>query len=284
MRRDTLRAMRRTLALSIVLAHVGCSLGADLSGFSSGGSQENGPADAGAEASSSSAEASALEAGEAGAATSPYVRAVRDDGPIAYFRFEESGGQICANEIAGSPISCLYPSSKVTYGATGAVGRCARFEDFLVRTTLAGPTDFPNDVPFTIELWAMVDTFGDEHSIFAQMSGSPRTGTWLLWDDTKVVSETWVGEQHYLGALLEGTLPLKRFVHLALVHSDKDNIYVDGIPGYGYVVTNGLKRAATGVPFQLGSFVGCVDELAIYDKALGGDRFAVHMAARASGN
>ncbi len=224
-----------------------------------------------------------VDGGDATGGTDAYRASIVANGPIAYFRFEESSGTICRNEIAGSPITCLYPPSNVTFGRPGAIGRCVRTDTDNAQLSVTGPTDFPDDVPFTVELWVKFEQTSASTAIFKQMANGAglRTGSWLLTKSTgEAFSETWKEGEHNLYTFKSGPLPLDRFVHIALVHTDRDYLYVDGASGEGSILKPGVKRIATGVPMLVSGLIGCVDELAMYDKALTPADLAAHITAR----
>jgi hypothetical protein len=230
--------------------------------------------------------------GTGGGGTTAYSASVLSDGPIAYFRFEDAAGPSCINEIDGSPISCIYPTVDVTLRAPGAdgAGHCLSADTAL--TNVFGPLDFPDDVPFTIELWVRAEPSleGSSFTLFSDM-GDPsdlmgRTGTWLLVDDARTpFSQTWVDGEHtlYTNGKSVLKLPLGQWVHVALQHSDIDRLFVDLQTADNGSLDGYLPRKVNDVPLSLGGFVGCVDELAIYDVALPADRLAAHVAARGGG-
>lgn len=220
----------------------------------------------------------------AGGSASLYASTVLADQPMAHFRFEDAVGATCHNEVDGSPITCVYPSAEATAGASGADGRSLCFSTNQPTASLFGGLDFPDDVPFTLELWVNVaaSMSGASFPLFENMKdpGGQRTGTWLLvGPDDVPFSETWVAGVHYLYTHATTPLPFDTWVQIVLTHSDVDHLFINAAPAPGGFVMEGLKRAATGVPFSLGGFVGCVDEFSAYDHELAADRIAAHFAA-----
>jgi hypothetical protein len=222
---------------------------------------------------------------ESGALSIRYRSEVIADSPIAYFRFEGEQSAGCTNEVSPSPISCIYPADGVTRGVPGPVGRALHF-DGTSQVALAGGLDFPNDTPFTIEFLMTLEVAGSP-PVLAQMQPTPRTGTWMWVTDPSFApctgclrTETWVNNEHYLYTMTAEALPTTQILHIALSHTDRDYLYVNGRVASGSIVTPGLRRQPTGVPMMLGGYPGLVDEFAVYDHALTPERFVAHIAAR----
>ena len=259
----------------------GCSL-IDLDGLENGAG--GGAASATSATSTTATGVSSASVGTGGAAPGPYETAVLADSPLAYFRFEDSTAATCSNQLQGSGIACSYPDHGFSQGAKGTVGSGICFDSKDALLQFSGPLDFPGDVPFTMELWIDVSSSmsGQGGEIFSDMMdpGEMRTGTWLLLGNDDVpFSETWINGNHYL--YTHGTMPISfgKWVQVVLTHSDVDHLYIDTQPTDGGVVNGGYQRVTNGVPLSIGGLVGCVDELSIYDHALGTDRIAVHFAA-----
>src|SRR4051812_9334389 len=118
----------RALGILSLVATSGCSLLLDTNGASE--ADEPATVDAGADASP--------DAGAAGV----YRSLVLSDGPVAYFRFEETSGATCKNEVPGSTVSCAYPASGIVRGGAGAFGAAVCFENRDALVTFIGPTEF----------------------------------------------------------------------------------------------------------------------------------------------
>ena len=153
-----------------------------------------------------------------------------------------------------------------------------------------GGLDFPGDVPFTIEAWVDLDS-GAAESIGQDVSsdtGANHNGFGLFVADPQlyggVRTELWSSGTLLLVTQQHAPAPTGRFFHLAVSHDLRDgldHLFVDGTEAVEEFRGAPGPRPATGSAFVWGGFVGALDELAVYDKALPVDRIAAHVAARA---
>lgn len=285
------------LVAAIVLggALVACSVLVDSDGLSGprpvdASSQDVGLDSAGDDAADGSVD-DAADAADA-PARDRYFDEVMSDQPIAYFRLADSTAS-CKNEIDGSPITGVYPTAGVTRNVPGALSSSSdgalRFDDAAARLTVAGALDFPGDQPFTIEAWVRLDELPTTSSfdIACDSTFTPgaRTG-WLLFVDqsAKFRSELWNANVHLLYTFHDVPATQSSFHHVVLFHSDVDHLdhlMLDGRVSNDGKTANGPGARVVNDALQLwGGFRGALDELAIYDKAIGPDRIVAHYLAR----
>jgi hypothetical protein len=211
---------------------------------------------------------------------------VMQDGPIAYFRFEEQSGTSCKNEVAESPVQCTYTTGPFTLGAPGISGSSVNLGSTEARIDITIPSPLNGTTPFSVEAWVNVHGFGSSLVRNAvDSSTSTRTGQWVYWDTQKrIVTETWSEGTHLFYTTSSSPQPLGEFVHIVYMYSDteeQDVLYVDGVRGVG-------ERLSDKVPTQLkmslvwGGFTGLLDEVALYRKVLSPERIAAHYAARSN--
>jgi hypothetical protein len=241
------------------------------------GDTTGGPNDAGG--------ADTSPAGDAGAESStpadPYAAVVLGDAPLAYFRFDDSGTGSCRNEVAGSTVTCAYPAVG-TVMRPGISGTSVCFTNLTSVVAMIGAFEFTGDAEFTLETWVKLDAVEDAR-LFTHMRDPSfaRTGTWLLTTpDGDLFSETWVSGTHIMYTQKAAALSVGKFFHVVLSHTDRDYLYLDTAPGEGNVINTSAKRTSAGVPFEWGRFLGCLDEVAVYAKALPVARIGAHFAAR----
>lgn len=253
------------------------------------------PPDASAEGGGAPADSGASDAnpgggdGDAPASVDAYAKAVLADAPIAFFRLRETSGGACANEIAGSTITCVYPSIGATRGAAGisSLGKSVRFDDASATLTLYGLAAWEGQVTFTVEAWIHYDKALS--NFFARMDNggtSMRSGSWS-YSDTDAGGNVFVTETWNTGTIIFGSrtdIPTADdFMHLAYAFDatlSRDVTYLNATKGGDYFTGGGGTRVAASSPLTFGGFKGSIAEIAIYDKRLAPDRIAAHYAAR----
>jgi hypothetical protein len=223
-----------------------------------------------------------------GGVIDPYRTAVLADGPHAYFRFEESSGSVCKNEIVGSPVTCILPTTNVTLGAPGSGGsrRGVRLEDATATISMSGGMTYAGEDPFTVEAWLWLESLVPTANVFINQEwASLRTGQLLfLNDEVRFHSETWA--QGTLLFYTESPTPAvaKTWHHVVYGYSPalgRDFAYVDAVESGGQR-TAGMDggRIAPVSPLYWGGTQMTIDDIVIYSKALLPSQIALHFAAR----
>jgi hypothetical protein len=261
-----------------------CSLTTDLGGLSGGAdpadgasalpSPESGPPLDGATSSDAPA-----DTGSAGA----YAAAVLADGPVAYYRFEDSSdSNFAKDEVGAHPANVT--AKGATFGGDGVAGHAVTF-DGNAALDVGDVFDFAGKQPFSLELWVKATT-------------SKRDGQLLHKRDESVANDFkgcvlylgGGGEPHFeawgvdMSAWSDDPLPAD-FAHVVLVVSyatGKGNatLYVNAQPATHGGFDNVLDLADTPQHLEIGrTFTGLVDEAAIYAKALPPDRILAHYRA-----
>lgn len=196
---------------------------------------------------------------------SPYERAVKDDHPIAYWRFEETTGSTAKDEVGAHQATAR---GLIEWQNKGAVGRGVRLDgrgcwDAGLVSGLEGA--------FTVEAWISVVL--PNRILLSQ-------GWDLRFSDTpaKAVFEVGAG----LGvAVSNRTVEASTFTHVvASTDGVAAYVYVDGVAdGHGPASVFGpeTEHLLIGCDSR-GPFQGLVDEVAVYGYALSPERVATHFA------
>lgn len=239
-------------------------------GVGDGGSDDGGGGDAGADAT----------------ARSTYREAVLADGPIAYWRFGESSGEVARDET-GRHDGTFHA---VVLGAPGAIAGDPSSGIELDTTSSGVVVDSALDIvggaAFTLEIWAkpaLVDTVNRRlFTKFETVSGKVE-GWSLVHDAVKHLElETYVGGA-WAGGLTDASLPVDVYSHVVVTYDAQLlRMWVDGALASEWstrIAMNG--NAATLVIGALSTvdgnnWRGALDEAAIYDHALSAARVAEH--------
>ena len=217
--------------------------------------------------------------------TAAYHAAVAADAPIAHFPLEEATGAACASTTTSTAV-CVYPQDKATRGTPGIGGtKALHFDTTSSTLTISGlPGDFSS--PYSVELWFRADVVDTTTAMFYFQdpgTGHPGPGLNLfVWDDNRLRTELWNADKDIAYGLTPTAITANAWHHVVIAHSTgphEDLFYVDG-----QIVEHDTDAAATrpsvSSPFTLGGFVGSLDEIAVYDKALAPARVAAHYAAQ----
>lgn len=278
--------MRRALLVSSLIVGVGCSLTA-VPDLSSG----RGAADGGASPVVDGSDPG-VEAAPGADASAGYRAAVLAAGPIAYYRFEEASGA-AAHDERGGPDAVL--GAGVTLGAAGFTdgSRAARLTPGAPAITGPSAIDFVGRQAFTFEAWIFTRSFptgGGHGMIFFKgdgVSGAFQESGAYVQAPNQLVFERYVdGVENTVVT----TIPADRFVHIALTYDGTTlRAFVDGVlggerkderdqPAKPPPIAFGFDPAGgTGTSF----FDGTVDEIALYDRALGEPEIAAHARVHA---
>jgi hypothetical protein len=104
----------------------------------------------------------------------------------------------------------------------------------------------------------------------------------FLWDAAQIRTETWLSGSLIAYGVAPTALTAGVWHYVVIAHSPNphtDLFYVDA-QLVEHDTTNPTARPQVTGPLQLFGFVGYVDEIAFYAKALTADRIAAHYAAQ----
>lgn len=294
--------MHVRLGLTLAAASlVACSVLADLDGFSGGNCGPECASDGGTpldpDATRPLVPDGSDAASDGGVAGEPLSEAILRDRPIAYFRFEESSGDVCKNEVSGSPLICSLSSGSpggLRLRATGSGG--SRVGVGLASTdaavVISGTFPFVGLRAFAVEAILQVSNVAKkvliaQRMVFAGGTGPPETGDLFFLNDTgRFRTEGWRGGAHLFYTLAAAEAVQARWYHVVYGYSsalERDYLYVDGVPQDGSVLNGGDAgggRAAIDLPQVWGNWTGTLDELAFYDRELTAAQIATHRAAQ----
>jgi hypothetical protein len=282
--------VRLRILLLIVVA-AGCS---NLSGLSGGGDVPD-----------ASIDATSVEDGGAdvdGGAS--YAAVVLSDQPIAYYPLDETTGNTVASAVSGAPPGTF--THGVTLGQTSPVTRNTANRAAAFDTAHGADSDlafgdvfsFPGTAPFSIELWVMPGPTADDgkyRHIFSKCDRDPANIPLVGWN---LVAQGTTPLTVWTERIADGgnlstahiALALNVFTHIVGVYDGSSLFfYSNGGQSAGpnpdlrtltKTVTSAFVGSANGGSTGNGhAFVGLIDEIAIYDKALAPDRIAAHYAA-----
>jgi hypothetical protein len=241
--------------------------------------------------------------GDAGGADGPNsdgpvpVRSYRDevmaDSPALYLRFGESRGPTAVDETGH--YDGAYSDGGVTYDAAGALAgdtnAAVAFDGSGVVLMPPG-LDFSGTSPFTIELWADQTQPTSGYTIDHNDHARTRDG-WDLYRNADAVAIERFDNGTTAGSAVTsvpGGLPLGTYHHVVATYDGSElRLYIDADLGRGGFTGAALSMATTGIAWTIGQasncpcgvpgFIGSLDEVAVYTKALGQDRVAAHYHA-----
>lgn len=213
----------------------------------------------------------------------PYVAAVLEDEPIAYFRFEDDNSSIF-DEIATGPLATAYGG--VQYGQAGAVDSAIHFDGSTAGITVGDVLDFEGTDAMTLELWAKV-----EHTSSFQHLVTKRIDTESGFFGYSVSIQTG-GNLHFMRANADSRslnlfeCPVDRFLHIVgTFEGTISRFYIDGEQVDDNPMADVIELPNLDVPLRFGAgtnfahFQGTLDEIALYDHALTPERVAAHFEA-----
>lgn len=276
----------RWALFSGVVATSACSLFVDTGGFSSGGTN---PADsAGTDAldASATSDASSDVASEAAidGGLPKYVSAVLADQPLLYYRFEQTEGPSVRDEMNTWPGSAdLF----VKFNAPGAMpGSLAIALDGKGSINAGSVGDFTGNQNFTVECWVKPNVSDDKfrHPMNKDLDvGGPRESYGLFLYLGRIAFERYVNGSGVQAST--DSLPIDVWYHVAGTYDGTQLVlYVNGVQAK--VAPDARSAKAKPVPFYVGTkdptygnISGAIDEVALYDKALGPERVRAHFDA-----
>lgn len=216
-----------------------------------------------------------------------YAQAVLADGPIAYFRFEDGPSSNVVRSEVGTFKGTLLGAAKL--GAPGPLRDRASAALQLGEgdgVSFGQVFDFTGTAPFTFEAWALPKKIDDQYrALFDQEVQSG--GKQLEVHNVYVHGGEIAFERFVAGDGVTAIAPVQTdaWVHVAAVYTGGMlQLFLDGrlVDEQADVRPANPKPVGFYVgdsPFQDG-WVGLVDEVAIYDKALAAERIKAHVDAR----
>lgn len=275
--------MRGALAASFASGLAACSLLLE-DGYSSGpqtiGAPRNdaGGQDEAGRVSEGGAESSETE-------TSEYRAVVLADGPLAYWPLDEASGTV-VSDVSGHGNDGVLEAGR--WGANGIAGSkgTSLSLDGRGRVTITDKLEFPGPGPFTIEVWIRPappanDWLGIIEKLERKMS-RPFEGMffWVKNDEQHPLTfERWVGGNDVQLAAMPTPVSTERFTHVVVVVDGAESfLFVDGVLVDSQTHAGDIPHVPESL--VLGPYwVGELDEIAIYDKALDEARIAAHHRA-----
>ncbi len=225
-----------------------------------------------------------------GGAGSPYAAAVLADGPLAYFRFDEAGGEVAASAIGS--VTGTYEGA-FTFGAPGAVGDgnpAVTFDGATTRIPVGDVFPFAGTAPYSLELWVRPSAILDTRFLIDRRSVTGDEGYTMYLGTTYLLhARTTAGAE--FGYVNIGSPVVGAWSHVVATFDGTETvIYLDGVE-----VARSGGAAADPIGGGAGAFVigdtpqgqfnklaGDLDELAIYGSALSPAQVAAHFQAAGS--
>jgi hypothetical protein len=216
-----------------------------------------------------------------------YQMAIMADQPIGYWRLgEANGAATAANEVAGT-LAGSY-EGLVTFGATGAVaGDTAVSFDGVVGKAVFLGDDHNMTADFSIEAWALASAIneGARHTLVSKGVAAMSGGYRLEIDATGHISFT-VSDATNEQILTGRVFAIGSFAHVVVVvEGGLACLYIDG--DKEQCNSSMVVAPQSAAPSLIGAFgdnrnvnfVGTLDEVAIYDRALSWGCIVAHHAA-----
>jgi hypothetical protein len=247
---------------------------------------------------SGGADAGAVDAPSEGAPDAPavgdgrsarYAQVVLSDAPIAYWRLDDTSTTGAALDQAGGHPGAIAPTVQV--GVPGALGPgdlAMAFGKIDANVKVDDPKafDFVGNAPFTVEAWfATTDRPSGSGRIAAKNTMDPLGWVLAVESNGELQFDRYpavgVDDAVHTAVVTDGAW------HHVVVTYDGSALaaYVDGaLPARGSSSSSAVSASAATFTLGTGSgggaqYVGALDEVAIYDKALSSARVAAHYAA-----
>jgi hypothetical protein len=209
----------------------------------------------------------------------PYAETVLAANPVAYFRFDEAGGSTARSLVGG--LSATYEGT-FSFGKPGIAGNaCAEFDNATTRVVLGDVFPFAGNAAHTLEAWVRpAEAFTDTRFIFNR---GPSEGYTVYTGATYTLYARTTGGTEFCYSAGDG-LPANAWTHVVATYDGSaSRFYLDGVqtganigsPGpIGQIATPLVIGDSSGGQFY--KFHGCIDEVAIYGRALDASEVAMH--------
>jgi hypothetical protein len=221
---------------------------------------------------------------------SAYVSEVMKDGPLVYYRFEETGGAT-AVATAGAPAGMIAGAPQLAQA--GKVGFAYGFDGVTpAYVDVTGDAfEFNGTAPFTLEAWIYCRAIdGEYRHIFIkdtndQGGARQEYGVWVHLDnntDPQLAFERYVNGQGNKAVHRNFQTLLSQWHHIAAVYEGQNLLlYIDGAKAEESPDNRSIgkkdKDLLIGTRDPGGqTFDGEIDEIAVYGKALAANRVAAH--------
>jgi hypothetical protein len=287
--------VRSAIGLAMTAAIGACSLFVDTSDLSDGSGASDAMSDVidASQGDSGGGDASSNDAGAD--ATDSYAALILADSPIAYFRLNETSGTTIQSAVN------LYTGSFFRGVALGTPSPIGRDPSNLAATfsmsdggvvdsdlTLGDNFTFPGLQPFSAEAWIMpTDTEYPSH-VLSKADRSPEVHGWNICVGAGPVVWFERGDPLVTHSA-EVPISLNVWSHVVGVYDGTQLlIYVNGVSGslvitpdasIGVAATAAFMGSANGGAEEGHGFIGVIDEVAIYDKALSTTQVLAHYSA-----
>jgi len=221
-----------------------------------------------------------------------YEREVRMDAPTLYLRFGDRSTAVAKDEIGGYPGS--YPVQGVTQGEPGAIvgdSDSAVALDGKSVVTMPPGLEFAATRPFSIEVWVKPAVYDDRTGygfVVDHQNYQPRIGYALRVSQFDVALERWAGGTTFGSNASENrAVSLHAWHHVVATFDsftlklfvDGQQVASNGVPSDMPPVTTSWTIGGPNCECTGNYFAGALDELAIYDHALGEPRARAHFEA-----
>ncbi|MBI4326908.1 MAG: immunoglobulin domain-containing protein, partial [Chloroflexi bacterium] len=219
-----------------------------------------------------------------------YQDAVLADGPVSYWRLDETSGEVAVDVMNKYPGAYL---NGVTLGVPGAiVGDANPAAQFSAPSQTKVEVAFTPDLnppQFTVEVWAKVTGgAGNYRSPLTSRADQPQRG-YIFYAEPGNSWQFWSGKGDQTGweVIAGPAIRLGSWTHLSATYDGATKrFYVDGMLAgtstglFGPNDENLLRIGGGASENPTGNyfFEGSVDEVAVYDKVLSPERILIHYA------
>lgn len=269
----------------------GCSLFSDLGGFSGdsastneGGTPETGDSDSGVDDAAPETDAPVAIV-DAGPDASPYMLAVLADRPIAYWPMDDAPGCALVTELVGGKNADF--AGVLTCGVPGVSGTAIDKTKVEQVLAVGDYFDFVGFNPYTIEAWAKPRFEAQYLTMIAKRRPNTPFGWNFYFQDVDPAGAPGFQMLHVSPDGGNRTVfvatpdAASKFHHIVVTYDPNVatgaplRMYYDGVRTDGY--DDDIPASDTTEPVWIGeAYTGLLDEIALYDHALGAERVQAH--------